>query len=281
MNKSIKWLSTLLLCSTAQLANAWQSCDQWAQFTDNDFSVYNNIWGGGAGTQCVWANSKSNWGVQANHPNSGGIKSYPNVSKEVDFNVSELGECKSSFAVTLPSGGAYSSAYDIWYDDHKFELMLWMNWNGSVSPISYSYNSQGQPEPEARNVSVGGHTWDVYRGTNGYNTVFSFLPTREVTSGNVDITAISSWIRNKGWFNNNDAHLHKIEFGFEITSSAGGKDFMVDDYALSCQKGRAPVTPVEPTNPIEPSNPTTPDANTCTGSGWTYLLCRLREMRNR
>ncbi len=270
--KAAKLASILLLGALGNSAHAWQSCDQWAQFTDNGFSVYNNIWGGGAGAQCVWANSYNNWGVWANHPSTGGIKSYPNVSKEVSFNVSELGTCKSNFSVDLPSGGSYSTAYDIWYNDHNYELMLWMNWSGSVGPISANYNSQGQPVPEASNVNVGGHTWNVYRGSNGHNTVFSFLRTSQTNSAEVDITAISNWIRNRGWFSGGDAHLHKIELGFEITSSSGGKDFMVSDYGLTCNKGS--YNP-----PVTQPDPQQPEPQMCTGSGWRYWLCMWRAGR--
>src|SRR5688572_14081058 len=153
-------------------SHAWQSCDQWAVFGDSGFTVYNNIWGSGAGPQCVWANSYRNWGINADHPNTSGIKSYPNVSRTLSINVNNLGTCTSRFSTTVPGSGSYTTAYDIWYNDHAYEVMLWMNWRGNVGPISYNYNSNGAPVPVASNVGVGGHTWNVYRGSNGSNEVF-------------------------------------------------------------------------------------------------------------
>ena len=223
-----------LLCFSGQLqAQAFDSCDQWATFSDGEFNVYNNIWGSGAGSQCLWANAYNDWGVWAEHSGSG-IKSYPNVSHELSINVDSLGACTSSFNVSAPASGAYSSTYDIWFDNHAYELMIWMNQNGSIAPISYNWSSAGQPVPESSNTSVGGHTWNIYRGSNGGNEVFSFVRTSDTNSGTVDLQAIAQWIRNNGWFGN--ANLHKIEFGFEITT-ASNLNLSVNDYSLSCSEG--------------------------------------------
>lgn len=155
------------------------------------------------------------------------MKSYPNVSRELSIDVDDLASCISSFSVTRPGSGAYCSAYDIWYDDHAYEVMLWMNKTGAVGPIG-SYQT---------NQTVGGHNWDIYKGSNGWNQVFSFVRTSNTNSGTVDIKAITDWIRAKGWFGN--VNLHKIEFGFEITSSAGGKDFSCNSYSLSYSEGNS------------------------------------------
>src|SRR5688572_302903 len=89
-------------------AQVYQSCDQWATYTQLPFRVYNNIWGGGAGSQCLSVNSYQSWSVTANHPNTSGVKSYPNVSYEMNTNVDQLGTCASSFNVTAPNSGSYA-----------------------------------------------------------------------------------------------------------------------------------------------------------------------------
>jgi len=224
---------TFSFCFISQIqAQTFNSCDQWASFTDGSYHVYNNIWGSGAGSQCLWAYSASSWGVWAEHSGSG-IKSYPNVSRDLSINVDSLGTCTSSFNVTAPASGAYSTTYDIWFNNHAYELMIWMNQNGSIAPISYNWSSSGQPVPAASNISVGGHTWNIYRGSNGANEVFSFLRTSKTNSGTVNIQAISQWIRNQGWFGN--ANLHKIEFGFEITT-ASNLNLAVNSYSLNCSQ---------------------------------------------
>jgi len=212
------------------LKATWSSCDQWASWSNGGYTLYNNIWGSGAGTQCIWANSYSNWGVWANHPNTSGIKSYPNVSKDINKKLSSLSTLKSSFNVTVPSSGSYNTAYDIWGNNYAVEVMLWVNKLGSVGPIASNYNCNGAC-PEFTNVNVGGHTWNVYKGYNGSTLVISFLRTSNTNSGTVDIKAILNWAKNKGWFN--DITIQKVQCGWEITSSSGGLDFRFNSYSVT------------------------------------------------
>ena len=123
----------------------YQTCDQWGNYSTNGYTIYNNIWGSGAGSQCLTVNAYNNWYVDANHPEgSGGVKSYPNVERQVSLNVDNMGSVTSSFAVSRPSGGSYSSTYDIWYNNYAYEVMLWMNYTGNVGPIASSYSCNGR-----------------------------------------------------------------------------------------------------------------------------------------
>ncbi|MEV6345322.1 hypothetical protein [Actinoplanes sp. NPDC051851] len=220
-------LSTLfaaaLLFVAPQAAHAatWSSSDQWATWTNGGYTLYNNIWGSGAGAQTIWANSYSNWGVWANHPNTSGVKSYPNASKSVNVALSSLKTATSSFNVTVPSSGAYTTAYDIWANGTTYEIMLWMNKTGAVGPLGTLQTT----------ATVGGHTWSVYSGSNGSNAVYSFVRTSNTSSGTVDILAIMKWIQSKGWYSN--VTLSTIQFGYEITSSSGGLDFVTNSYSAT------------------------------------------------
>ena len=218
----------LALGATAGLASApahaavWNSCDQWAQTNLNGYTLYNNIWGSGAGAQCIWANSGTNWGVNANHPNTGGIKSYPNQTKAINKSITSLSSLSSSYNVSVPSSGAYNTSYDIWDTDHDYEIMLWVNKTGPVGPIG---SSQGS-------VSLGGHSWNVFKGTNGANEVFSFIRTSNSGSGTVNILPILKWIKDtKKWMGNET--IGDVQFGFEITSSSGGLDFRTNNLTVS------------------------------------------------
>ncbi|WP_329416555.1 hypothetical protein OG802_33350 [Streptomyces sp. NBC_00704] len=210
-----------LAAAPAQAAT-WSSSDQWGSWSNGGYTLYNDVWGQGAGSQTIWANSYSNWGVWANHPNTGGIKSYPNATRYVGKKLSALGSVKSSFNVSVPSSGAYETAYDVWDSNKANEIMLWMNKTGPVGPLG---TSQG-------NVSVGGSTWTVYKGSNGNNAVFSFVRTSNTSSGTVDILAVMNWIKNtKRWIG--DVTLGDVQFGYEITSASGGLNFTTNSFSVS------------------------------------------------
>ncbi|MER7969872.1 hypothetical protein ABTX35_12915 [Streptomyces sp. NPDC096080] len=213
---------TVGVASAPASAAVWNSCDQWGNTTLNGYTLYNNIWGSGAGSQCVWANSGTNWGVWANHPNTGGIKSYPNSKKVINKSITSLASLTSSYNVTVPSSGAYNTSYDIWDTDYDYEIMLWVNKTGAVGPLG---TLQG-------NLTLGGHTWTVYKGSNGANQVFSFVRTSNSTSGTVDVLPILKWIKDtKGWFGNET--IGDVQFGYEITSSSGGLDFTTNNLTVS------------------------------------------------
>lgn len=198
-------------------AAAWTSTDKFGTWTNGGYTVRNDVWGSGAGPQSIWANSGANWGVWANHPNTGGVKAYPHNAKNIGRSTSSIGYIGTWFQVTRPSSGAYCTAFDIWLNGSTYEIMLWMNKTGAVGPIG---------SQQASNVSLGGHTWNVFKGSNGSNQVFSFVRTSNTNSANVDHKAIFNYIQSKGWFNN--PTCGEIQFGFEITSSSGGMNFTCD-----------------------------------------------------
>jgi hypothetical protein len=211
----------LALGATSASAVAWSSTDKFGSWSSGGYTLFNDVWGSGAGPQTIWANSPTNWGVWANHPNTGGVKSYPNISKTAGPALSSLHSVTSSFNVTVPGSGAYETAYDIWCANNAFEIMLWMNKTGAVGPLGSRQTS----------ATVGGHTWDVFRGSNGSNQVFSFVRQGNVTSGSVDILAVLRWLQARGWFG--DVTLGQVQFGFEITSSSGGLNFVTNSYSAS------------------------------------------------
>ena len=211
------------LAGTASAAPAatWSSSAQWGSWSNGGYTLYNDVWGSGAGPQTIWANSYSNWGVWSNQPNTGGIKSYPNSTRYVGRSINSLGHTSSNFNVSVPGSGSYETTYDIWDTGNQYETMLWMNKTGAVGPLG-SYQTT---------ATVGGHTWNVYKGWNGNNNVFSFVRTGNTSSGSVDILAVLRWIESKGWFGN--ITLGNVQMGYEITSSSGGLNFVTNSYSVS------------------------------------------------
>ncbi|ASS68682.1 MULTISPECIES: GH12 family glycosyl hydrolase domain-containing protein [Paenibacillus] len=238
MNRTKRLLSSAVIAAlcflafaSAVYAAAWTSSDKFGNWSNGGYIVYNNVWGSGAGAQTIWANSYSNWGVTSNQPSTGGVKSYPNSTKDIGIAIGSLKSLTSSFNVTVPgSGSSYSSDYDIWTGNYAHEIMLWMNKSGAVGPIAGSWDANGNPVAAYTNVSVGGHTWNVYKGSNGSNDVFSFVRTSNTNSGTVDVLAVLNWIKGKGWIGNEI--VNRVQFGFEITSSPNAA-FTCNQFSVS------------------------------------------------
>jgi hypothetical protein len=197
----------------------WQSSDTWAARDIGGYRLENNIWGAGPGPQIIWANSASNWGVWANHPATGGDKSYPNVARAINRPLSTLHQVASSFNVSVPNKAAYDTAYDIWDTSMSHEVMLWMDEQGAVPAGSYR-----------ETVSVEGSLWRVYVGQVGSHLDVSLVRTKGTTRANVDILAVLKWAQAHGWFGSS---LGQVQFGWEIISSPGGEDFTVNRYNVT------------------------------------------------
>lgn len=237
---------------TSQTASAQilRSSDKFASTTTNNFTIYNNVWGGNAGPQELWVYAYNNWGVHAYHT-GGGIKSYPNISKYIGKKVSAVTKLQGVFTASVPSSGAWALAYDIWNSTKSEEIMLWFNYTGTstgggnVKPISASWNADGTAKiaigadgKALQNVSVGGHTWNIFKGKNGSINVYSFLRTSKTSSATVDIRAILNFLKNDSrtkWIS--DFTVGDVQHGFEITScgssSTSRATFKFTSYSLN------------------------------------------------
>jgi len=188
-------------------------CGQYDKYELGDWTVYNNVWGGAADSQCLTAYSMSDWYVVSTQPATSGVKSYPNTGiVNVNKSVGSINTFTSSFNVSVPSSGDWEVAYDIWVPS---EIMLWMYTVGNVGTIAESWNDDGTPVASATNVNVGGHTWNVYHGGNN---VVSFIRLSNTLSGTVDIKAILTWIVNQGWISSSGI-VGASQFGFEISGT--------------------------------------------------------------
>jgi len=98
-----------------------------------------------------------------------------------------------------------------------------------AKPISYNWNSSGNPVPRNYNVCVGNGCWNVYLGTNGSNQVLSFLRTSKTNNSSVDIKALLKWAESQGIFGN--LYIGNVEYGVEITSTNNtGTNFGFTNY---------------------------------------------------
>jgi hypothetical protein len=176
--------------------------------------------------------------VTANHPTTSGVKSYPNISVLPAKVISAIKSYTSSFDVTVPSSGSWDVTYDLGVrgtTSARIDVMLWMNSNGAVQPIASSGASV--PVADKTNVSVGGHTWNVFFGRGSDSDVVSFVRTSNVTSGTVDIQAILLWVvanntTQYGVFTTSST-LYQVQFGFEITSDGSPQAFVSNSFLVT------------------------------------------------
>ncbi|HTJ71071.1 MAG TPA: hypothetical protein VL551_26240 [Actinospica sp.] len=214
--------ATAVAVGPAQAATCTTSA-QYGSCTSGSYTIYNDEWGSGHGSQTLWANSYSNWGVYSTQPSTSGVKAYPNASIPVGTALNSLSKVSSSFNETVPGSGNFESAYDIWLNSSSYEIMVWTDTVGNVSPAGSSIGD----------LTLDGNTWNVYVGSNGSNPVYSFWRTSNETSGTVNILDLLKWLENtKGYFSN--PTLSTVQYGFEISGTGNvQEDFTMNSYSTS------------------------------------------------
>ncbi len=184
---------------TPAVKAAWSSSNKYGSWQNGGYTVYNNVWGSGAGPQNIWANSGTNWGFSTSQPNGGGVRSYPNSYKNTNKLISQYNGT-GSWNFSIPSGQNYFDvSFDIWVPT---EVMIWVYKTPGVGPIgTLRYSNQW----------ISGQAWDVYFGGNN---VLSYIRTSNSTNGSVNIRTMLDWGRNHGYYG--DGRIGGNSFGFEI-----------------------------------------------------------------
>ncbi|KAJ7176684.1 concanavalin A-like lectin/glucanase [Mycena filopes] len=179
-------------------------CGQW----DTVVATPWGLSGASSGSDCASLTSLSGttiaWKNTWTWTGGTGVKSFSNINLNTGLN-KQLSAIKSMPAVwnwSQSSSGTIVAnvAFDLFTSSTSGgsavnEIMIWLAAFGAVGPISAVYSSAGQPVPVASNVSLGGHTWNLYFGSNGANNVYSFLPTSgTVPSFNADINLFLKYL---------------------------------------------------------------------------------------
>ncbi|KAJ7267406.1 glycoside hydrolase family 12 protein [Mycena rebaudengoi] len=210
-------------------------CGQWDTVNEGTYTLFLDQWGlsgASSGSDCASFTSSSGttvgWKTTWKWTGGTGVKSYTNVQQNAGIN-KQLSAIKTIPAVWTWSQATTGTvvanvAYDLFTANTAGgssvnEIMIWLA-NINAGPISFVYNSAGQPVPVASNVSLGGHTWNLYSGSNGANNVFSFLPTSgTVTSFNADINLFLKYLTSNGRVATSQ-FLTTVQGGTEATSGA-------------------------------------------------------------
>jgi hypothetical protein len=202
------------------------------------YEVQNNAWGADT-PQCTTA-FDTGFVVQARHSKDSGPAAYPSVvvgcnygtcTRDTPFPrpIGDLGDVRSSWAVTVPERGDFNVAYDVWLDptprregaNTGAELMIWLDRTERVQPIG----------AERATVRIGDASWAVWIGENQGTPVISYV--REEPTDTVLDLPISDFVGDAtrrgvvdpAWF------LTNIQAGFEPW--IGGEGLSTDAFALT------------------------------------------------
>jgi hypothetical protein len=215
--------TALTLTATNALAAVYESSAQYASYSTGGYTIYNDEWGSGYGSQTLWVNSATNWGVYSTQPDTSGVKSYANESKSIGTALNSLSSVTSSFSESNPGSGNWESAYDIWLNGSAIEVMVWTDVSGDVAPLGSDLGT----------VALAGSTWSLYSGNNGSNPTYSLVRSGNETSGTVNLLYLLQYLENtKGYFS--DPTLSTVQYGWEISSTGDTQEnFTINSYSVS------------------------------------------------
>jgi hypothetical protein len=250
--------STLCASQTAPVSggtyivqnNEWNSSasecvttDGGADFTVANSAISNSTSGAPGGYASIYQGC--HWG----NCSSGGLTTTP-------IQVSNLsaGKVTTSWSTTQPGGSNdYDVAYDIWYNQtpttagqpNGTEIMVWLNHNGPVQPFGSEV---------ASNVSIGGHTYNIWEGNQSTWDTVSYTMTSPATSvSNLDVGLLTQDSVSRG-FTKSSWYLIDIEAGFEMWQ--GGQGLATNSFSVNIG-GTPPTTQPPTTQPPTTQPPTT------------------------
>lgn len=204
-----------------------------ANATNGSPGAYPSIYQG-----CHWGNCSS-----------GGLTSTP-------IEVSNLTSAAvtTSWNTTQPGGSsAYDVAYDIWFNKtptttgqpNCTELMVWLNHNGSVQPFGSQI---------ASGVSVGGHTYNVWEGTqSSWDTISYSMTTGATSVSNLDVGALAQDAVSRGYLSSS-CYLIDVEAGFELWQ--GGAGLATNSFSVSVGGSSSSPSPSPSASPTSSPSPT-------------------------
>jgi Glycosyl hydrolase family 12 len=276
-------LALSLPAASAQAATTTLCNSQTASVDGSGYTIGNNEWGSSA-HECITTNGSADFKMASSsihNATNGAPGGYPAIYKGchwgacttgsgLPIRVSNIhpGTVTTSWSTTQPGGrNDYNVAYDIWFNKtpttsgqpNGTELMIWLNHNGPVQPFGSRV---------ASDVSIGGRSYNVWYGKQGWNTV-SYTMTAGTTSvRNLDLQAVVADAVRRGYISSS-WYLIDVEAGFEVWQ--GGAGLATNSFSVNAGGSGTPSpTPTTPSpasttkismGAISP-NPTTPGTAT-------------------
>src|SRR4051812_29005134 len=248
-----------------------QICEQYGSTTiGGRYVVMNNRWGTSA-QQCINVTS-TGFAIQTQQGTgntSGAPVSYPAIyygchytncspGTNLPMQVSSISSATSSISYQFVSGATYDAAYDIWLDPtpkkdgvNQQEIMIWFNRQGSIQPIGSVVG----------NATIGGRSWEVWRGSNGSNAVVSYVAPSPIASWSFSVLDFINDVKNRGAITSS-WYLTSIQAGFEPW--IGGAGLAVTNFSAAVNSGGPTTGPTGPTTgPTGPTTGPTGGASAC------------------
>ena len=208
-----------------------------ANATNGEPGAYPSIYQG-----CHWGNCSS-----------GGLTASP-----IEVSSLTTGKVTTSWSTSQPGGSsnAYDVAYDIWINQtpttsgqpNGTEIMVWLNHNGSVQPFGSEV---------ASNVSLGGHTYNIWYGTqSSWDTVTYDMTSGSTSVSNLDVGTLAQDSVSRG-YTKSSWYLIDVEAGFELWQ--GGAGLATNSFSVAINGSGPSPSP-------SPSPTTTSSSGACSGT---------------
>jgi hypothetical protein len=259
----------------AQAATTSLCQEQTASVSNGTYIVQNNEFDSSA-SECVTTDGNADFTVAnssiANATN-GAPGAYPSIyqgchwgncssggltSSPIEVSGLTTGKVTTSWSTTQPggSGNAYDVAYDIWINQtpttsgqpNGTEIMVWLNHNGSVQPFGSEV---------ASNVSLGGHTYNIWYGTqSSWDTVTYDMTSGSTSVSNLDVGTLAQDSVSRG-YTKSSWYLIDVEAGFELWQ--GGAGLATNSFSVAINGSGPSPSP-------SPSPTTTSSSGACSGT---------------
>jgi hypothetical protein len=203
------------------------------------YRIQNNVFMAGSGNQCITAKAGGGaaaFTVDSSTLGTGGNSpvAYPSIVYGWHFGavtpgtglpkaLSAITSAPTTVAYTVPAGGKYNAAFDIWAmppsagnnpttPGSGVEIMIWLAAAGGATPL-------GSP---GETVTIGNNEYQIWQGTNSTWQVVTFWAKSFVPAlTNHDLKPFFDRVVSLGKAQA-DWNLHSIQFGFEVWNSAPG-----------------------------------------------------------
>ena len=248
----------------ARAATSSLCAEQTAPVGGGAYIVQNNEWNSGA-SECITTDGNADFTVASSgisNATNGAPGGYPSIyqgchwgscssggltSTPVQVSALTPGRVTTSWSTTQTGSGAYDVAYDIWYNQtptttgqpNGTEMMVWLNHNGSVQPFGSEV---------ASNVSIGGHTYNIWYGTQStWDTVTYDMTSGTTSVSGLDIGTLTQDMVSRG-YTRSSWYLIDVEAGFELWQ--GGAGLATNSFSVNVAGGTAPTPTPTPTRPV-------------------------------